>query len=150
MGKEAIVTYLYMHKDSVMTKIEICKGGKVFFENYTKDPLKCAFGRKESPVGLSDFFNLLEDRCFPESRFDRNRVLKSLNLEKYDHMNIIKKTYGVMIGDSFWIKNAEDTITYTMVLFNLKLLDSNIRQKGVVSFKDSSRYKKEKKSQGWG
>lgn len=107
-----VKSYVYMKNDYVMTSISVKSGGKVHFVNFTDKPLDCAFGLKESPVGLSSLIELLEERCVPKNRFNIEEVLMGLGLSEYNEVDIVEKTYGVLIDDYFWIKESNDTISY--------------------------------------
>lgn len=111
MGKE-IKVYLYYKREELMSRIALCEGGKVYFENFTDNPLECAFGIKSSPVGIGVLYDFLEDRCFPSSRFNRDEVLQEMGLLEYNPVEIVKKTYGMLIDDQYWVKEKGDPITF--------------------------------------
>lgn len=113
---EEVKSYVYMKGDEVMTSISVRAGGKVHFVNFTNNPLDCAFGLNESPVGLSVFLDFLEERCIPKHRFNIDEVLKGLGLSTYNEIDIVGKTYGVLVDDSFWVKYSNDLITYKEAL----------------------------------
>lgn len=113
---DEVKSYVYMKEDEVMTSISVRFGGKVHFVNFTDNPLDCAFGRNESPVGLSVFLDFLEERCIPKYRFNIDEVLEGLGLSGYNEVDIVEKTYGVLIDDSFWVKYSNDLITYEEAL----------------------------------
>lgn len=113
---DEVKSYVYMKEDEVMTSISVRFGGKVHFVNFTDNPLDCAFGRNESPVGLSVFLDFLEERCIPKHRFNIDEVLEGLGLSEYNEVDIVEKTYGVLIDDSFWVKYSNDLITYEEAL----------------------------------
>lgn len=118
-----IRSYLYMKNDSVMTSISVKQGGKVHFVNFTDKPLDCAFGLQSSPVGLSALIDFLGERCVPKSRFNIDEVLKNMGLSEYNEVDIVEKTYGILIDDSFWVKNSSDTISYKEALKKVGLED---------------------------
>ena len=113
---DEVKSYVYMKEDEVMTSISVRFGGKVHFVNFTDNPLDCAFGRNESPVGLGVFLDFLEERCIPKHRFNIDEVLEGLGLSEYNEVDIVEKTYGVLIDDSFWVKYSNDLITYEEAL----------------------------------
>lgn len=113
---DEVKSYVYMKEDEVMTSMSVRFGGKVHFVNFTDNPLDCAFGRNESPVGLGVFLDFLEERCIPKHRFNIDEVLEGLGLSEYNEVDIVEKTYGVLIDDSFWVKYSNDLITYEEAL----------------------------------
>ena len=72
-------------------------------ENYVSDVIKTAFGNNEVPT-WNDFQNFLEERCIPRARAGLREYLEALGLDKYDPLEIIKKTSGRMAEDKQWIK----------------------------------------------
>ena len=118
-----VKSYLYMKNDNVMTSISVRLGGKIHFVNFTDRPLDCAFGFKESPVGLSALLDLLEERCVPKNRFNIEEVLLGLGLSEYNEVDIVEKTYGILVDDSYWIKDSNDTVTFKEALNKVGLGD---------------------------
>ena len=55
----------------------------------------------------TDFEVFLEERCVPESRSGIREYLEALGLDRYDPLEIIKKTGGRMAEDEQWIKTEE-------------------------------------------
>ena len=72
-------------------------------ENYVSDVIKTAFGNNEVPT-WNDFQNFLEERCIPRARAGLREYLEALGLDKYDPLEIIKKTSGRMAEDNQWIE----------------------------------------------
>lgn len=105
-----------MNRDEVSTKIEWCEGKRVEFVNYTDDIIDRAFGILESPVTTKELYSFLEGRCFPESRFDKKRLLKSLDVAFYEPFDIVRRTHGVMFDDVYWVRfEGEENLTYEEV-----------------------------------
>jgi hypothetical protein len=118
-----IRSYLYMKNDNIMTSISVKQGSKVHFVNFTDKPLDCAFGLQSSPVGLNALIDFLGERCVPKSRFNIDEVLKNMGLSEYNEVDIIEKTYGILIDDSFWVKDSSDAISYKEALEKVGLED---------------------------
>lgn len=75
-------------------------------KNYTDNIVKTAFGNNLFP-DWTDFEVFLEERCVPESRSGIREYLEALGLDRYDPLEIIKKTGGRMAEDEQWIKTEE-------------------------------------------
>ena len=99
----------YMKNDVCCTKIEADYVKEtVRIENYTNDLLDRAFGIVEKP-SFKEYEDFLESRCVPRSRGDIKSYLKSIGVDFYDPISIIRKTKGVMAEDQgkFWIRIEE-------------------------------------------
>lgn len=72
-------------------------------KNYTDNIIKTAFGNNLFP-DWKDFEGFLEERCVPKSRSGIREYLDALGLDRYDPLEIIKKTGGRMAEDEQWIK----------------------------------------------
>ncbi len=75
-------------------------------QNLTDDPLSTAFGVNASPT-WNDLQIFLQSRCVPPQRDGLSHYLAQLGLERYDPLEIIRKTEGRMAEDGFWIKIVE-------------------------------------------
>ena len=75
-------------------------------KNYTDNIVKTAFGNNLFP-DWKDFEGFLEERCVPESRSGIREYLEALGLDRYEPLEIIKKTGGRMAEDEQWIKTEE-------------------------------------------
>lgn len=94
----------YMFRGEVCTIIDIDDQlRKIKIRNYTKDPIRRAFGKNENP-NYEDYEEFLESRCFPRSRDKMKIMLKELDLPFYDPYMIVEKTQGRMAEDEFWIR----------------------------------------------
>ena len=94
----------YMFQTSVCTTIFVnFAKEKVSIVNKTDDILHRAFGVNEKPT-WQDFNDFVADRCFSESRGDRKSVLKALNLDSFDPVQIIEKTKGKTYEDKQWMR----------------------------------------------
>lgn len=71
-------------------------------ENFSKDPVKTAFGKCSSP-DWTDFQIFLEDHCISRHRDGLQYYLHELQLDEYDPMAIIEKTEGRMAEDQQWL-----------------------------------------------
>jgi len=71
-------------------------------QNYTDNIIKTAFGNNSLPV-WDDFMQFLEERCIPKERSQIREYLDALGLDKYDALEIIKKTNGKMAEDEQWL-----------------------------------------------
>lgn len=111
-----IMDYIdYMYGDSICTRIMFRENGKLRVINYTDDIVLRAFGTIEHPT-IRDFNDLLEQRCFPESRRDVRHILRTGNLPAYDRELIIRKTHGQMSDDLWWFRfSNEEGLTFSEV-----------------------------------
>lgn len=76
---------------------------RVTVYNYTKDLMRRAFGKIESPT-YEQYEAFLESRCFPRSRDKLKLMLEELDLPFYDPLMIVEKTEGRMADDDFWLR----------------------------------------------
>ncbi|MCD8075977.1 MAG: Hin recombinase [Lachnospiraceae bacterium] len=94
----------YMCAEELCTVILInFRDREILIRNLTMDVIHRAFGIIEKP-DWTDFEELLEDRCFPKTRFQLHLVLSDLGLDFYDPLAIIEKTQGRMAEDQQWIR----------------------------------------------
>ena len=75
-------------------------------ENYVDDFIRTAFGNNSIPT-WNDYKAFLEDRCIPRSRAGLREYLEAIGVDKYDPLQIIKKTEGRMAEDNQWLKVEE-------------------------------------------
>lgn len=50
---------------------------------------------------------MLEERCFPRTRYDIKDILRTINVASYDPEEIIKVTKGRVTDDREWIYNEK-------------------------------------------
>lgn len=94
----------YMHKDTLCTVIDVdFKHEKIYVNNKTNNILFRAFGVVEKPT-WEDFEIFLESRCFPRSRANLKTILRNMEIQSYDPLQIIEKTEGRMAEDQQWIR----------------------------------------------
>lgn len=109
--EKTIIYFMYAYNTCAKIELEYStkalKEPKVTVENYTDCVLKRPFGVRNN-VTYSDFKKMLEDRCFPKSRFNCKQLLRDAGLDHYDALAIVKKTHGVMSDDLFWIRFSDE------------------------------------------
>lgn len=67
------------------------------------------FGFDDKEVTMKQFYAWVETRCCPPERMDIDEVLASFGMKKYDALEIVKRTSGVLPGvDDFWIDFGSD------------------------------------------
>lgn len=94
----------FMYKTSVCTTILVnFWDKKIKIINKTNDILHRAFGVNETP-NWDDFNEFILDRCFSEARGNKKEILKSLNIDSYDPIQIVEQTKGKTYEDNQWIK----------------------------------------------
>lgn len=94
----------YGQGEDVYTIIDVSpQRRQVTVYNYTKDLMRRAFGKIESPT-YEQYEAFLESRCFPKSRDKMKLMLEELDLPFYDPLMIVEKTEGRMADDDFWLR----------------------------------------------
>lgn len=99
-------------KENLISKINAdFLSGEVTFENFTDDINILPFGIRKKAT-LEDFYNFLNDRAMPESRFNCKEVLDDIKHQCYDLIEIVKYNKGTSVEDQGWIKFEGDDTTY--------------------------------------
>ncbi len=94
----------YMHGQNPCTIIDVdFLNERITIKNRTDDILYRAFGVVENPT-WQQFQEFLEDRCFPKTRGNMKAVLKELNIDSYDPLQIVERTKGRTADDNLWLK----------------------------------------------
>lgn len=94
----------YMCGQNPCTIIDVdFRNEKIAIKNRTDDVLHRAFGVIENPT-WQQFQEFLEDRCFPRTRGNIKAILRDLELDSYDPLQIVEKTKGRTADDNLWIK----------------------------------------------
>ena len=96
------MTYMYRQNPCTIIDVDFLNE-KVAIKNRTNDILHRAFGTIENPT-WQQFQQFLQDRCFPETRGNIKSVLRDLNIDSYDPLQIVEKTKGKTADDNLWIK----------------------------------------------
>lgn len=96
------ITYMYRNKPCTTIYVDFLNQ-KIAIKNKTDDMLHRAFGVKTNP-DWNDFELFLEERCFQRTRGDIKEILKELNIDSYDTLQITEKTQGRMADDNMWLK----------------------------------------------
>lgn len=76
---------------------------KIEIRNTTDKIMLRAFGININPT-WEEFLEFLEERCFPRTRDNLKLILRDLDLDFYEPLNIIEKTQGRMGEDMQWLK----------------------------------------------
>lgn len=98
-------------KDRVITKVEISDNRKnINVEQFSDNWLEKPF--KSTPVKIKHIVEWLETRCFPESRFGKERILEGMGLSDYNPLDIVKLTHGIQHEDYLWIRFKGEVLTY--------------------------------------
>ncbi len=79
---------------------------KVRIKNHTDDIIHLAFGANKRPAWQA-YQLFLEERCIPKKRAGLNEYLDTIGVDKYEPLEIIKKTKGRMAEDHQWIEVSE-------------------------------------------
>ena len=70
------------------------------------DCLKLPFGNNPSP-SWADYQHFLKDRCIPKTRAGLQEYLEAIGVDRYEPLEIIRKTQGRMAGDDLWLTVEE-------------------------------------------
>lgn len=98
-GHELLVLHFY-DGNALCTKICADRTMRTLaIENHTADVLRTAFGVNQNPT-WDDLQELLESRCVPRQRDGLRYYLAELGLEKYEPLEIIRRTEGRMAEDN--------------------------------------------------
>lgn len=79
---------------------------KLRVENLVSDFLKLPFGNNQDP-GWEDYLHFLESRCIPKTRAGLREYLEAIGVDRYDPLEIIRKTQGRMAEDAIWLTVEE-------------------------------------------
>lgn len=96
------MVFMYREKECTVIDVDFLHK-KIYIRNKTKDILHRAFGMVEEP-DWQDFEDFLESRCFPVTRANLKQILRDLDLQYYDPLQIIEKTEGRMAEDHQWLR----------------------------------------------
>lgn len=105
-GHDLLILHYY-DGDTLCTKICMDRSThQLAIENAVGDPLSTAFGVNLAP-DWDDLQAFLESRCIPRQRDGLQYYLSQLGLNRYNPLEIIRKTGGRMAEDDCWLKIVE-------------------------------------------
>lgn len=101
-----------MYEDERVASIKI-KDGKIvkvvkFTETMWKQPL-C------ENVSLEHIIGFMRRRAVNPNRVDIAEILKALKIDKYNTMDVVRKTHGVCVSDDIWIRFKGENIKWSDV-----------------------------------
>ncbi len=109
MGKD--IEFYWMMKDEVYAHIVVeCDTRRVICTEYRKQTLEQFFGKR--PHTIEYLYKIFESRCIDRNRPDLKDFLDYYGLKEYNAYEFCLKTHGVSTQDFFWIKWADETITW--------------------------------------
>lgn len=97
------ISFDFMFKDTITTRVNIEDDGKVSIENFTDDIYSRAFGVK-TDITIEDVKYLFSTRVMPRTRANCKEVLKHICVPFYDEYLICRKTNGATTDDYSWIR----------------------------------------------
>ena len=108
-------------ENSPVAEYEISPDHKVNYRILTKykEQMLTPINR---PISISDIYFFLSCRVFQDNTPFTRIALSSVGLEKYNVMDIARKTRGMTPYDSYWVKFEGDDITYEQALENFEEL----------------------------
>ena len=127
----------YLHKDRLIAEI-IIENNEIYFINYTDDIIEKPFGCMTS-VTFKEFKRFLAFRCFPKDRWNCRELIECIDGE-YDFIKIIRKTYGVLSDDYFWIRFKGESLTWNDIKdwhYHLEYREFTDTEKEILEFVDS-------------
>lgn len=93
----------YMLHDDILTVIFVdFANERISIKNFTDDLIFRAFGVVEAPA-WDDFDYFLRSRCFPETRGYAKQILRNLNIDCYDPLQIAEATGGKTAEDDMYM-----------------------------------------------
>lgn len=106
---------LWMDEVIAFVDLKPENGSSPYVENYIN-----GFNKQFSPenngfITPQEIEKWLSWRTFPETRANRDELLKSLGLNSYNRWAIIRKTHGVMADDEIWVRFKGEIITHREV-----------------------------------
>ncbi len=63
-----------------------------------------------------DIYFLIRSRIFPDNPYIAPYELQRLGLSRYEPYEILMKTHGIMQNDCYWLKSADEQISYGMAM----------------------------------
>lgn len=75
----------------------------------TDIPILTPVSRK---LKIGDIYYLLRSRVFADNPYIAPAELERLGLTEYNPYRIVRKTYGILPGDCYWIRRADDKTDY--------------------------------------
>ena len=106
-----VLKFEFYFKDMLCTRCSVNYITKeIGVENFTDKLFLQAFGKRKMCIDEIDEF--FRERCFPESRVDKDTLLEMLGLRNFDAEAICRKTHGMMTGDQFWIRFDDEPLSY--------------------------------------
>lgn len=112
-----IIEFDYMFMDTVCA--HVCanmKEHKVTQTAFTSDLIFMPMNPKY--LGLDYLWTFFESRCVPQERVNIAEILKILKVPYYDAYLICRKTHGRLFSDQFWIRFANETLTWKDLINN--------------------------------
>ena len=103
MEKE-INVYNDLQNAGLVTKIyydDVAKTAR--FENLNPNPYLCAFWIQRD-ITFDDLEYFLRERCFPETRANKDELLQLLDVPYYDPWLIVRRTKGRMVHDNIYLE----------------------------------------------
>lgn len=87
----------------------------VDFENFSDKWPILPFGKK-SKACIQDFYDFVEDRIMPKSRFNCKEVLDEIGMDTYDSIELLKYNHGMSVEDPIWIRFDGEEVDYDKVI----------------------------------
>ncbi|MFC4354244.1 hypothetical protein ACFO0S_04050 [Chryseomicrobium palamuruense] len=87
-------------------------GNSPYVLNYIEGFNKQFSPKNEGFITQKEIGKWLSWRTFPETRANRDELLKSLGLNSYNRWAIVRKTHGVMADDEIWLRFKGESLTH--------------------------------------
>lgn len=120
VSAEPFAVPLPLHLELYYSNILLCvytvseQGVVDFTYNINTDiPILTPVHRK---LKAEDIYFLIRSRIFPNNPYIAPPELQRLGLSSYEPYEILMKTHGIMHNDCYWLKAADEQITYAMAM----------------------------------
>ena len=115
---EKTLNFEYLNKDSLLSSVTVdLVNNDVKVINYTDDVMRQFMGVCAPTV--NNVMKFLEMRCFPRTRYDCKELLKTIGLQEYNPLDIVRITHGRMVNDFFWIRFQGEDLSWCDLRCNI-------------------------------
>ena len=100
-------------KDTLSARVSV-RRNRVYVTRLIRHPVRQLFSADQ--ISRNQLNSVLRMRCFDENRADAKEKLRTLGLQSYNPLEIVKKTHGVSYNDFLWIRFPGEELTAKDVL----------------------------------
>ena len=108
---ESILDFEIFYKEAVIARVVVDRERQIVdVKQFTDHPVHKQF--KQENITMQDIAKWLRNRCFPETRFNKEQLLQDLGLKTYSPLAIVKKTHGLQFEDYYWVRFQGEGVCY--------------------------------------